>query len=89
MAIFYKIKFIDSARFMAISLSNLSDNLAEGIHKIKCTSCHCFFEYEIMNDCLTNSKCLSCNSNYSKKIAENFKNWFKNMFNFSINLSCF
>ena len=32
----YKIKFIDSARFMAISLSNLVDNLAEVIQKIKC-----------------------------------------------------
>ena len=28
----YKIKFIDSAKFMASSLSNLVDNLAEGIH---------------------------------------------------------
>ena len=33
---FYKIKFIDSTRFMAGLLSNLVDNLAEGIHKIKC-----------------------------------------------------
>ena len=32
----YKIKFIDSSRFIASSLSNLVDNLAEGIHKIKC-----------------------------------------------------
>ena len=31
----YKIKFIDSARFMATSLSNLVDNLIEGIQKIK------------------------------------------------------
>ena len=32
----YKMKFIESARFMANSLSNFVDNLAEGIHKIKC-----------------------------------------------------
>ena len=31
----YKIKFIDSPRFMASSLSNHVDNIAEGIHKIK------------------------------------------------------
>ena len=30
----HKLKFIDSARFMARSLSNLANNLAEGIHKI-------------------------------------------------------
>ena len=30
----YKIKFIDSAIFMASLLSNLVDNLAEGIQKI-------------------------------------------------------
>ena len=41
----YKIKFIDSARFMASSLSNLVDNLAEGIRKIKCKDCNCFLEY--------------------------------------------
>ena len=32
----YKLKFIDSTRFMAISLSYLVDNLTEGVHKIKC-----------------------------------------------------
>ena len=37
----YKIKFIDSKRLMASSLSNLVDNLAEGIHK----DCDCFLEY--------------------------------------------
>ena len=40
--IFYKIKSIDSARFMETSLSNLVDNLTEGIHKIKCNDCDCF-----------------------------------------------
>ena len=30
----YEVKYIDSARFMATSLSNLIDNLTERIHKI-------------------------------------------------------
>ena len=32
----YILQFIDSARFMASSLSNPVDNLSEGIHKINC-----------------------------------------------------
>ena len=31
----YKVQFTDSTRFMTSSLSNLVDNFAEGIHKIK------------------------------------------------------
>ena len=31
---------------MAASSSNLVDNLAEGINKIKCKDCDCFLEYE-------------------------------------------
>ena len=37
-----KTKFTDSAKFMAISLSNLIDNLAEGIYKVKCKDCDLF-----------------------------------------------
>ena len=35
----YKIKFIDSYRFMSSSLSKLVDNLSEGIHNNKCVDC--------------------------------------------------
>ena len=31
----YILQFIDSARFVATSLSNLANNLSEGIHRIK------------------------------------------------------
>ena len=35
-AVSYKMKFIDSGRYMATPLSNLLDNLTEGILEIKC-----------------------------------------------------
>ena len=35
-SISYKLKFINSARFMATSLANFVDNLAKGIYNIKC-----------------------------------------------------
>ena len=40
-----KVKVIESLKFMASSISNLPDNLAEGLHKgkcIDCKSCHAF-----------------------------------------------
>ena len=74
--IFYRLQFIDSARFMARSLSNLVNNLAEGIHNIKCkygqddkkcrtcrnkyNYCDCFLEYANFNDDLIEHKCLCC-----------------------------
>ena len=66
----YKIKFIDSARFMATSWSNLVDNLTEGIHKMKCKDCDCFLEYESVKENWMKYNCLSCNKNYSYKIDE-------------------
>ena len=74
------------ARFMASSLSNLFDNLLDGIHKIKCKDCDCFPEYESVKDNLIKYKCLSCNKDYSNKIDEELKKKrFKNTFNFCNN----
>ena len=69
----YKIKFIDSARFMASSLSNLVDHLAKRIPKIKCKDSHCFLEYERAKDNLIKYKCLSCTKDYSNKLDEKVK----------------
>ena len=37
---FYTLKFIESTRFMASSLSNVVNNLSEEIHRIKCKYGH-------------------------------------------------
>ena len=42
----YILQFIDSGRFMASSLSNLVNNLSEGIHRIKCKFGHNDKKYE-------------------------------------------
>ena len=36
----YVLQFINTARFITSSLSNLVNNLSEGIHKIKCKYGH-------------------------------------------------
>ena len=41
----YKIKFIDSFRFMSSSLSSLVDNLSEVLHNYKCTNCKSCLDY--------------------------------------------
>ena len=81
----YKMKFNDSARFMASSLSNLVDSVAEGIHIIKCKDCECFLEYESVRDKLIKYKCLSCNRDYLNKLNEILKKLFKNIYKFPDN----
>ena len=72
----YRLQFIDSAKFMSSSLSNLANNLAEGIPEIKCKYrhddkkcetcgikcryCDCFLEYTNFKDDLTEYKYLCC-----------------------------
>ena len=46
----YKIKFIDSFRYMSSSLSSLVDNLSEGLHIDKCTDCKPCLHYMISKD---------------------------------------
>ena len=67
---------------MATSLSNLVDNLLEGIHKIKCKDCECFLQYESVNENLIKYKCLSSKKDYSNKIDEELKRQFKDTFKF-------
>ena len=65
---------------MATSLSNLVENLTEGIHKTKCKDCDCFFKYDSVKENSIKYKCLSCNKCYSNKIDDESKKRFKNTF---------
>ena len=83
----YKLQFIDSARFMANLFSNLVDNPAEGIHKIKCKHGHdnknakrvelntkivsAVLNTQTLKIFLLEYKCLCCNKNYQKKFDKN------------------
>ena len=52
-------------RFIATSLSNLVDNLADGTYKTKCKCCDCFIEYERVKGSLIKYDCLSYNKDHS------------------------
>ena len=56
---------------MASSLSNLVDNLEQGIHKIKCKDC-VFFLKSVKGN-LRKYKCSSCNRHYSNKLDKKKK----------------
>ena len=65
----YKIKFIDSYRFMSSSLSKLVVNLSEGIHDNKCLDCNSCLDYvRITKNEKLLLKCFNCNNYYIKKI---------------------
>ena len=71
----YKIKFIDSYRFMSSSLSKLVDNLLEGIYNNKCFDCGSNLDYIKITAESKNEKlileCYNCKQRYKKKLIKN------------------
>ena len=75
LAITYKIKFIDSYRFMASSLSRLVDNLSEGIHNNKYSDCGSSLDYiktmaERKNEKII-LECYNCKQRSKKNLIKN------------------
>ena len=84
-----KIKFIDSYRFMALSLSKLVDNLSEGIHNNKCSDCGSNLDYIKITAERKNEKlileCYNCKQCYKKNFNKELIKRFASTYSFCNN----
>ena len=83
----YKIKFIDSYKFMSTSLSNLVNNLSDRVHNDKCTDCKSYLDYMTTKD--EQQRCtqlifwrFECKKNDEKDLNEELIKRFANIYEF-------
>ena len=81
----YKIKFIDSLRFMSSSLSKLVDNLSEGIHNNKYVDCKSNLDYIKTKNEKRILECYNCKQRYRKKFNKELIKRFASTFEFCNN----
>ena len=81
----YKIKFIDSYRFMSSSLSKLVDSLSEGIHNNKCANCESCLDYGKTKNEKLLLKCFNSKTYYKNKFNKDLIKKFKNTYSFCNN----
>ena len=79
--IVYKIKLIDSFRFMSSSLSNLLDNQSEELSD-KCTDSKSCLDYMINKDDELMFTSFECKKNYKKKFNKELIKRFANIYEF-------
>ena len=82
----YKIKFIDSLRFMSSSLSSLVDNMAadeiKNIFSYECEDCNNKLDLLRFKDDNMLFKCFQCSLWYKKQFEHDIINEFKNTYEF-------
>ena len=78
----YKIKFVDSYRFMSTSLSNLVNNLSEGFHNDRCIDCKSCLDYMTTKDEQSIFRCFRCKKNYEKDFNKELIQRFENIYEF-------
>ena len=81
----YKIKFIDSFRFMSTSLSKLVYNLSEGLHNNRCADCKSCLDYMTAKDEKLIFRLFTCKKNYEKDFNKELIKRFANTYNFCDN----
>ena len=74
----YKIKFIDSCRFMSTSLSNLVSNLSDGLHNDRCIDCKSCLDYMATKDEQLIFRSFRCKKNYEKNFNKELIQRFAN-----------
>ena len=83
----YKIKCIDSCRFMSTSLSNLVSNLYEELHNDRCIDCKSCLYYMITKDDQGSFtqlifRCFRCKKSYEKNFNKELIQRFVNTYEF-------
>ena len=75
-------KFTGSYRFMSTSLSEVVDNLSEGLHNKRCIDCKSYLDYMITKDEKLIFRCFTCKKNYEKDFNKELIKRFANTYNF-------
>ena len=77
-----KINFIDNVRFMSSSLSNLVDNLSEGLHNDRCIDCKSCLDYMTTKDEQLIFRYFECKKNYKNDFDKELINRFSSTYKF-------
>ena len=67
---------------MSTSLSELIDNLSEGLHNGKCKDCKSYLDYMTTKDEQLIFRCFSCKKNYEKSFNKDLIQRFANIYEF-------